>query len=98
MSSLISLQSDSLVNKKLQGGARAMCEPGIMTMALVHEKLYQTDGLAQLDFAEYATSLLNYLWLSHGPGPGTEFQIIYNPYSGKKSIFNLFSDSYAIFF
>jgi two-component sensor histidine kinase len=57
-----------------------------MTMALVHEKLYQTDGLAQLDFAEYATGLLNYLWLSHGPGPGTEFQIIYNVNSIPKPI------------
>ena len=35
-------------------------------MALVHEKLYQTDNLAELDFAEYATGLLQYLWSAHG--------------------------------
>ena len=35
-------------------------------MALVHEKLYQTGDLAQLNFADYAASLLQYLWRSHG--------------------------------
>jgi two-component sensor histidine kinase len=35
-------------------------------MALVHEKLYQTEDLAQLNFADYAASLLNYLWHSYG--------------------------------
>jgi two-component sensor histidine kinase len=35
-------------------------------MALVHEKLYQTEDLARIDFAEYAPSLLNYLWSAHG--------------------------------
>ena len=35
-------------------------------MALVHEKLYQSESLARVDFAEYAQSLLNYLWRAHG--------------------------------
>jgi two-component sensor histidine kinase len=38
----------------------------IITMALVHEKLYQTDDLAQLNFGEYAAGILQYLWRVHG--------------------------------
>jgi len=38
----------------------------VRSMALVHEKLYQSDNLAQVDFAEYARSLLTYLWRAHG--------------------------------
>ena len=36
------------------------------TMALVHEKLYQSDDLARLEFSEYAHGLMNYLWSAHG--------------------------------
>jgi len=32
----------------------------------VHEQLYQSPDLARIDFAEYARSLLNYLWRAHG--------------------------------
>jgi len=38
----------------------------IRSMALVHEKLYQSENLASVDFAEYAKSLMNYLWRAHG--------------------------------
>jgi len=34
-------------------------------MALVHEKLYESESLAQVNFAEYARCLLNYLWRAH---------------------------------
>jgi two-component sensor histidine kinase len=36
------------------------------SMVLVHEKLYQSADLAQIDIAEYASSLLSYLWRAHG--------------------------------
>ena len=36
------------------------------SMALVHEKLYQSADMARVEFAEYAQSLLNYLWRAHG--------------------------------
>ncbi len=65
ISSLISLQADSLANKQLQG-ILGDVRDRVRTMAMVHEKLYQTDNLAQLDFAEYALGLLNYLWSAHG--------------------------------
>ncbi len=65
ISSLISLQADSLSDERLQrvlGDVRDR----VRTMALVHEKLYQTEDLARLDFAEYAPGLLQYLWSAHG--------------------------------
>ncbi len=66
ISSLISLQSDCLTDKQLQW-VLSDVRDRVRTMALVHEKLYQTEDLARLDFAEYADSLmLNYLWCAHG--------------------------------
>ena len=38
----------------------------VRSMALVHEKLYQSADLARIDFGEYSRSLLNYLWRAHG--------------------------------
>jgi two-component sensor histidine kinase len=64
ISSLISLQADTLADGQLTevfGDVRDR----VRTMALVHEKLYQTEDLARLDFAEYAPDLLNYLWSAH---------------------------------
>ena len=69
ISSLISLQADSLADAQLQG-VLGDVRDRVKTMALVHEKLYQTEDLALLDFAEYASSLLNYLWSAHGAATG----------------------------
>jgi PAS domain S-box-containing protein len=38
----------------------------VRSMALVHEKLYQSESLARVDFADYMQSLLGYLSRSHG--------------------------------
>jgi PAS domain S-box-containing protein len=65
ISSLVSLQADGLEDERLRavfGDVRDR----IRTMALVHEKLYQTGDLARLNFADYAVSLLQFLWRSHG--------------------------------
>ncbi|MBI4764267.1 MAG: hypothetical protein HY787_06660 [Deltaproteobacteria bacterium] len=35
-------------------------------MALIHEKLYQSESLAKIDLAEYVQSLTSYLFLSYG--------------------------------
>lgn len=43
----------------------------VHSMALVHEKLYQSENLAQVDFAEYTQNLLNYLWRAHGDAAAT---------------------------
>jgi PAS domain S-box-containing protein len=66
MSSLISLQADSLADDQLQGVLSDM-RGRIKTMALVYEKLYQTEDMAQLNFAEYAAGILQHLRLAQGP-------------------------------
>ena len=38
----------------------------IRSMAMVHEKLYQSSDLARVDFADYTQSLLRYLWRAQG--------------------------------
>ncbi|MDM8519922.1 histidine kinase dimerization/phosphoacceptor domain -containing protein [Anaerolineales bacterium HSG6] len=40
----------------------------IKSMALIHERLYQTETLAQIDFAEYVNSLVGYLRQMYGTG------------------------------
>ena len=65
ISSLINLQVEHQADEKVRsvfGDVRDR----VRSIALVHEKLYQTGDLAQLNFAEYAESLLQYLWRSHG--------------------------------
>lgn len=58
----------SLLNLQLEGlhdpAARAVFEDSknrVRSMALIHEQLYQSPNLAHIDFAEYVTSLVNYL-------------------------------------
>jgi PAS domain S-box-containing protein len=41
----------------------------IRSMALIHEKLYQSDNLAQIDFADYIQSLVNNLFASYNINP-----------------------------
>jgi len=65
ISSLVSLQADTLDDERMRavfGDVRDR----VRAMALVHEKLYQTGDLAHLNFADYAASLLQYLWRSYG--------------------------------
>ncbi len=38
----------------------------VFSMALIHEKLYQSESLAKIDFAEYVRSLTDTLFLSYG--------------------------------
>lgn len=41
------------------------CQGRIHTMALIHEKLYRSEGLAQIDFKDYLESLVGLLLRSH---------------------------------
>jgi PAS domain S-box-containing protein len=64
ISSLVALQAEELND----AGMRAILDEvahRVRSMALVHEKLYQSADLAQVEFAEYAKSLLSYLWRAH---------------------------------
>jgi PAS domain S-box-containing protein len=64
ISSLVSLQADNLTDERMREEFNDVCDR-IRSMALIHEKLYQTGDLAQLNFADYAASLLHYLWNSY---------------------------------
>jgi two-component sensor histidine kinase len=64
ISSLVSLQAEQLRD----AGTKAILQDlthRVRSMALVHEKLYQSADMAKIDFADYTRSLLGYLWRSH---------------------------------
>ncbi len=65
IASLVDLQTNALADPALQGIFQDVRDR-VRSMALVHEKLYQSESLAQVDFADYARSLLNYIARSHG--------------------------------
>jgi len=65
VSSLVSLQAERLQDTALRTVFEDVAHR-VRSMALVHEKLYQSGDLAKVEFAEYAECLLNYLWRAHG--------------------------------
>jgi two-component sensor histidine kinase len=69
MSSLLHLQSRHVTDQE----TLAMFKESrnrIRSMALVHEKLYQSSDLSQINFAQYVRSLGSYLLRSYGVDPG----------------------------
>ncbi len=65
ISSLVDLQADEVRDP----GMRAIFQDliyRVRSMAMVHEKLYQSADMAQVEFAEYAQSLVGYLWRAQG--------------------------------
>ncbi|MBI5684193.1 MAG: PAS domain S-box protein [Verrucomicrobia bacterium] len=78
LSSLVSLQADSLHDPALNA-VFADVRDRVRSMALVHEKLYQSDTLASLDFSEYAESLLHYLWDAHGSEAAVDLNLALEP-------------------
>jgi len=64
ISSLVSLQADALTDPNLREVFEEVRDR-VRAMALVHETLYQSDNLAQVDLAEYARNLLHQLWRGH---------------------------------
>lgn len=65
ISSLMFLQSNSVKDKNMAGIFKD-CESRIRSMALVHERLYQSKSMAEIDFADYVKSLAGYLVQSYG--------------------------------
>ncbi len=61
ISSQVSLQADGSDNETAREVLRDVTYR-VRSVALVHEKLYPSQDLASIDFAEYARSLLNFLW------------------------------------
>jgi two-component sensor histidine kinase len=65
ISSLVGLQADASGDETVRGVLQDVTYR-VHSMALVHEKLYQSADLARIEFAEYARSLLGHLWRAHG--------------------------------
>ncbi|RME00588.1 MAG: PAS domain S-box protein, partial [Calditrichaeota bacterium] len=64
ISSLLNLQYLHLQDGSVHEAFKAS-QNRIRTIALIHEKLYQSDDLANVNFAEYIHNLANYLLSSH---------------------------------
>ena len=68
ISSLLNLQSRSIIDEKVldmfQGSRNR-----IRSMALVHEKLYQSKDIARIDFGQYIQSMIVYLFQSYKVNP-----------------------------
>ena len=67
--SLLRLQSEKIKDKQYADMFQESQER-IKSMALIHEKLYQSKDLVRIDFNEYIKSLMNGLFRSHGIDPG----------------------------
>jgi PAS domain S-box-containing protein len=64
MSSLLRLQSRHFTNQKIIEMFRSS-QSRIRSMALIHEKLYQSENLAKIDFERYLDTLCVYLFHSY---------------------------------
>ena len=69
ISSLLRLQSDKVKDQQYAEMLKESQER-IKSMALIHEKLYQSKDLAKIDFSGYITSLINSLFRSYGIDTG----------------------------
>lgn len=65
ISSLLNLQSGYIIDKDAIEMFKES-QNRVKSMALIHEKLYQSKDLARIDFAEYIRNLTNYLFRSYG--------------------------------
>jgi two-component sensor histidine kinase len=65
ISSLVALQAEKLQDAAMRAVLMDMTHR-VRSMAMVHEKLYQSADLARVEFAGYTQSLLHYIWRAHG--------------------------------
>jgi PAS domain S-box-containing protein len=71
ISSLINMQLRELgsLGESRERSALRSCQSRVQTIALVHEKLYQTENYARVPFSAYAKSLAAYIFESTGASP-----------------------------
>jgi two-component sensor histidine kinase/putative methionine-R-sulfoxide reductase with GAF domain len=69
VSSLLKLQSEYIQNRQMLEMFRES-QNRVKSMALIHEKLYQSQDLVKIDFAEYVRNLATYLFRSYRVNPG----------------------------
>lgn len=70
ISSLLNLQSGYIQDDQTHELFRES-QNRVRTMALIHEKLYQSQDLARIDFGEYVLSLVSMLFRSYGTTSGS---------------------------
>ena len=68
IASLLSLQASRSSNEEVASALRAS-QHRVESMALIHEQLYATDDLGQVDLAKHATMLAANLFLTYGVDP-----------------------------
>jgi PAS domain S-box-containing protein len=68
ISSLLDLQSENIQDQRAITVFKES-HNRIRSMALIHEKLYQSQDLARIDFAQYIKSLADSLYRSYGVSP-----------------------------
>ncbi|WP_052309950.1 histidine kinase N-terminal 7TM domain-containing protein [Methanocella arvoryzae] len=73
ISSLLSLQAGT--SSKESAAAFTESQNRIRSMALIHEKLYQSSNLSRIDFGGYVSGLMSHLVKSYAPGPGISVDI-----------------------
>lgn len=66
ISSLLALQAGRNAEPALRSALDDLTYR-VRSMALVHEMLYESADLAQVEFSQYARSLLSFLWSAHDP-------------------------------
>jgi two-component sensor histidine kinase/CheY-like chemotaxis protein len=69
ISSLFNLQSGRIKDKQAFEIFKSS-QNRVRSMALIHERLYQSKDLTRVDFAEYSQSLTTHLFSSYGINPG----------------------------
>ena len=69
IASLLSLQASRSDNEGVASALRAS-QHRVESMALIHEQLYATDDLSQVDLVKHATMLAGNLFLTYGVDPG----------------------------
>ena len=78
VSSLLSLQGRTLSNPVTRDLVRQL-RSRIMAMALIHQKLYQTDGLAAIDVQAYAEDLVGFLFQTYGGAGRVGYELHVEP-------------------
>jgi len=68
VSSLLNLQANRIQDKQARDALHESRDR-IKTMALIHDKLYKSESLADIDFAIYIEDLCNYLFKSYNVTP-----------------------------
>jgi two-component sensor histidine kinase/CheY-like chemotaxis protein len=68
IASLLSLQASKSANEGVSSALRAS-QHRVESMALIHEQLYATDDLSQVDMVKHATTLAANLFLTYGVDP-----------------------------